>query len=577
MKTFGTILSAAFVLMPWIVDPLVAQQNNDPNKEKKITITKRLVDEDGTETTEIIVKRGKAAEAFDVQQYIDENNSDEVSELNVQVEGGGDDDRTVIVRRPAFRNARSNGFVTNNNGDVAITGFLARSSKAFLGVEEDSDEDSDEAGLVVQIIRGSAADEAGLHDNDKILSLNGEQIDRWNDLSKFMRDMKPGDKVEIRYSRNGKETETEATLTTRDEVKKVKASPTGFLGVSEEDDDEDEPGVRVRITKNSGAEKAGLYTGDVITRLNDTEINDFEDITDFMAYTRPGESVRITYMRDGKKNTAKAVLGEQKSWDWDNWNMGNLKLDDIDINIREKEACLGVYTGVSEEDETTGAQITNFTPESAAMDAQMQVGDLITGVNGQHVNGHSELWDEIAKYDIGETVSIEYQRDNQPMVTEVTLKACRDNSGRVQLWDTDEEGDNRSRRFFIWNWSDDERQSLRERRVITIRRGAEGDSPKVNAAPDNQPVVQDHSLQLASYHTFPNPTEGPVTVEFKSDPLPTIVSLFDMNGRQLFREELNAFNGEYSQQFDLSEYSKGTIIVHILQEGKVFTDQVVIH
>ena len=56
MKTVGHILAAAFVLMPWCVMPLFSQQN-DAAADKKITITKRSVDADGSETTETIIKK----------------------------------------------------------------------------------------------------------------------------------------------------------------------------------------------------------------------------------------------------------------------------------------------------------------------------------------------------------------------------------------------------------------------------------------------------------------------------------------------------------------------------------------
>jgi len=41
-------------------------------------------------------------------------------------------------------------------------------------VEEDSDEDPAQPGLVVEIVRGSAAEKAGLRDNDKILKINDQ-------------------------------------------------------------------------------------------------------------------------------------------------------------------------------------------------------------------------------------------------------------------------------------------------------------------------------------------------------------------------------------------------------------------
>lgn len=589
MKTIGLVLAAAFALMPWCAAPLFSQQNTG-SSEKTITITRRSIDADGSETTETIIKKGKAAQNFDVNKYIAENKADNV-DVEVRVEAGNDEERSVIVKRSAAQPGRSSiGFGQSDNvgeageiegvedvDDIDDVVVFDNDDRAFLGVEEDSDEESDEPGLVVEVVRGSAADRAGLRDNDIILQLNDTKTDRWSDLSRFIERSKPGDKVRINYSRNGKKATTETVLITRDQVKCEPAAPQGFLGVSpEDDDDSDAPGITVSITRNSAAEKAGLLDGDVITQLNDTPIKDFEDISDFMAYTSPDEKVRITYTRSGKTATAEAALGAEKSWDWNNWNVGNLNLNDLNINIQDKKACLGVYTGAATVNEVPGAKITGFTTTSAARDAAMECGDVIITVNGQRVQGHDDLWSEIAKYNVGEKVNVEYLRGGQTATLETTLKACNDQS-RVDISDTDENGDNQSRRFFTWNWDKSDQKRLRENRVITIRKAAEGDAPQVNAAPENRSAPQDRSLQLEAFRTYPNPTQGQVTVEFKAEPVATMVTLYDMGGRQLFREELNAFGGEYNQQFDLSEYAKGSVIIHVQQGDKVFTDQVVVN
>lgn len=563
-----TILAAVFVLMPWCLAPLFSQQNAT-GSEKIITITKRTIEADGSETSETIIKKGKAAENFDVDKYMQENKADNV-QMEIRVEQGSDDEKSLIVKRSP---AQQRNYNYNYNYDFPDEDD---DEDAFLGVEEDSDERADEPGLVVEIVRGSAAHKAGLRDNDKILKLNDTKTDRWSDLSSFMKKAKPGDKVKITYSRNGKEAVTEAVLITRNEVDNEDKEPEGFLGVSPKgNDDEDKPGVAVTITKNSGAEKAGLQNGDVIFQLDDTPISDFEDVSDFMDYTKPGEKIRVTYERGGKRNVVEVTLGEQKSWDWSSWSAEDLNLDDLNINIRDKEACLGVYTSEANVNDQRAAKITGFTDESAAREAQMAEGDLITSVNGQRVQGHDDLWNEIAKYNVGDKIAVEYLRENQVVTAEATLKACKDQS-RVDIWDTDENGNNQSRRFFTWNWDKEDQERLRENRIITIRKANEGDV-QVNTTPDNQPVLQDRNLELQSFRVFPNPTQGQVTVEFKAQPVATVVTLYDMAGRQLFREELNAFGGQYSQQFDLSAYAKGTIIVHIQQAEKVFTEQIVVN
>ncbi|MFN0036824.1 MAG: PDZ domain-containing protein [Saprospiraceae bacterium] len=607
MKTARILLlSATFLLAPWCASQLFSQQNNAPDGVKKIVITKRTVDADGSETSETIVKKGTAADNFDVEKYLRENRSDDTQvELKVT---GGDNERTIVIKGANTvrigkdeedeeenddddYGSQGNGYrrYEGYEGYQGFEGYAGYNSScndkgAFLGVDEDSDEDSEKPGLVVNVVRGSAADLAGLRDNDKIMRLNDTPTNQWSDLSKFVSTAKVGDKVRIAYERNGKSASTEATLSNRSDVKcETKCAPKGFLGISdqEENDENDEPGVAVSITEGSGAEKAGLQDGDVIFQLGDAPISDFEDISDFMAYTKPGEKVSVAYERNGKRNTVEATLSEQtNTWNVNNatWKMSNRDASNWNnssciVNVREKDACLGVFSDAFAEGNAEGSRINDFTDESAAREVNMAKGDVITAVNGQRVKSHDELWNEIAKYKVGEKVKVDYLREGKSMTAQATLKACRDNSSRVQIFDNDGE---QVRNFTSWNWSDDDQRRLRERSVITIRRG-EGDAPKVNASPNSQPAAQDRSLQLTEFRAFPNPTQGQVTVEFRSEAVATTVSFFDLSGRQLFREELNAFDGRYSQQFDLSDYAKGTILVHIQQGEKVFTEQVIVN
>ncbi|HAD12436.1 MAG TPA: hypothetical protein DCF33_08350, partial [Saprospirales bacterium] len=92
MKTTrNLLLVTTLLLFPWCLASLFAQQESN----KKIVITKRTVDADGTESTETIIKKGPAAENFDVDKFIRENRGDNTS---VQVEvTGGDEERSIVV------------------------------------------------------------------------------------------------------------------------------------------------------------------------------------------------------------------------------------------------------------------------------------------------------------------------------------------------------------------------------------------------------------------------------------------------------------------------------------------------
>ncbi len=556
MKTLHTLLLLlAICMLPHAA--LLAQSDNNES-EKKIIITKRSVDADGSEIIETIIKKGQAAAQFDADQYMKENNKDGVT-IQVQVVQNKRKDSNEVY-----------GLNTPNHGTSDDM-----YSNAFLGIEEDADEDENEPGLQVEVVKESAAAKAGLKTNDIILFLNGKQVNYWKDVTKLIRKGKPGDAMEIRYTRNGVEAVTVATLGTRNTINiGITTEKHGFLGVQPGESEEGGPGTAVDIVKNAAAEKAGLKNGDRINKLNDINIEDWEDISDFMAETKPGDKIAVVYTRNNKQATTEAIIGTQNDWDWDNWNTKNWNWNGFDVNNKEKEACLGVYTATYATDDATGAQIDNFTDESAAQEAGLTEGDVIIAINDKKVKSHDDLWNEIATYKAGEKVTVNYIRGDSNIRAEATLKACRDNANKIILNETNEEGDNQSREFMLWNWGPNEQNRMRERHVITIHKG-EGDQEKAATAPNN--VATDRSLSLESFQAYPNPTQGQVTIAFRAPAVPTVVSLFDLAGRQLFREELNAFNGDYVQQFDLSEYAKGNILIQVLQGNKIFTEQIMVN
>ena len=71
------------------------------------------------------------------------------------------------------------------------------------------------------------------------------------------------------------------------------------------------PGVVVyQVQSGSAADRAGLRTGDVITALNGTEINEPNTFRNMIAGNAPGAEVTLTVRRDGQDRQVRATLGE---------------------------------------------------------------------------------------------------------------------------------------------------------------------------------------------------------------------------------------------------------------------------
>ena len=71
------------------------------------------------------------------------------------------------------------------------------------------------------------------------------------------------------------------------------------------------PGVVVyQVQAGSGAARAGLKQGDIITALNGTPVTDPNTFRNLIANTSPGAEVTLTVKRDGTEQQVRATLGE---------------------------------------------------------------------------------------------------------------------------------------------------------------------------------------------------------------------------------------------------------------------------
>ena len=66
-----------------------------------------------------------------------------------------------------------------------------------------------------------------------------------------------------------------------------------------------------QVITGSAAAQAGLRANDVVTKLNDQQIDGTHPISSILLHTRPGDKVKLTIIRDGKQQTVDVTLGRQ--------------------------------------------------------------------------------------------------------------------------------------------------------------------------------------------------------------------------------------------------------------------------
>lgn len=98
------------------------------------------------------------------------------------------------------------------------------------------------------------------------------------------------------------------------------------------------------ITKNSGAEKAGLRKGDIIKKLDNQKISSFAELTGYINTKRPNDRVQVTFVRDDETKTAWVTLlkndifiREFKGLELEDIDSADKKKFRIDYGVRIKE------------------------------------------------------------------------------------------------------------------------------------------------------------------------------------------------------------------------------------------------
>lgn len=88
-----------------------------------------------------------------------------------------------------------------------------------------------------------------------------------------------------------------------------------------------------KVTKNSGAEKAGLLKGDIIKKLDNQRINTFSELSGYISTKRPNDKVQVTFLRGGETKTVPVTLIKN---DILNTEFKGLQLEDIDSADKKK-------------------------------------------------------------------------------------------------------------------------------------------------------------------------------------------------------------------------------------------------
>ena len=144
---------------------------------------------------------------------------------------------------------------------------------------------------------------------------------------------------------------------------------------------------------------------------------------DIIAYlssnTSIGDIVTLHVIRDGKEMDVDLTLAARPTAAQRHANAAAETEEKSDEEQESGKASLGVY--ISDQSDVNGVLVNTVMEDSAAADAGMEEGDIITVFDGVEVNSVAELKDEIAKHLPGERVTVSIERDGESQDLRLTL------------------------------------------------------------------------------------------------------------------------------------------------------------
>lgn len=164
--------------------------------------------------------------------------------------------------------------------------------------------DKIEGVFIGKVQPGGAAEQAGIKDNDVIISVNGVAVNSTAELQEQVGKYRPGDKVTVVIKRDNKKKPFNVTLRNKHgDTEIVKGSdPDDIFGakfVAVTDREKEELRIRygVKITElgNGKMKDAGIKKGFVVTQVNKNPVTDVDDLKRIIKNSRGGILVEGIY------------------------------------------------------------------------------------------------------------------------------------------------------------------------------------------------------------------------------------------------------------------------------------------
>jgi serine protease Do len=162
------------------------------------------------------------------------------------------------------------------------------------------------------------------------------------------------------------------------------------------------------VVSDSPADKAGLASGDIITEAEGHPIHNAADLRNIVAGTKPGTTVQLKVLREGKEKSVQVTLGElpsEMASTTPGGSMSELLGFQVSNLTKDMARRLGIEKG------QTGVVVTSIDQNSNAAQAGLREGDLIVQADQQRVNNVNDFDSVASQKRSGDSLLLRVERN----------------------------------------------------------------------------------------------------------------------------------------------------------------------
>jgi Do/DeqQ family serine protease len=149
------------------------------------------------------------------------------------------------------------------------------------------------------------------------------------------------------------------------------------------------------VTAGSAAEKAGVKRGDVILSYQGRPVVDTNSLRNDIAATKPGSTVTMKVLRDGRTTELKATLDESRAAEGGRRPIDGEREGGGRFGMTVEPLTPELAARLDVDRDVRGVVITDIDPSGAAASAGLREGDVIQQVNGRAVRSSAEVRDAL--------------------------------------------------------------------------------------------------------------------------------------------------------------------------------------